>query len=747
MGTHSGSAVTCLRLPVYVVATLAALVALPASIALADEGTENNNANPDTTADVKRIFRTRCLECHNATRREADIDILDHATLVGEGKAVVPGDVDASPLYDLIASDDEDYRMPEAPRPPLNQGEIEKVRRWIANGAPDFPDDVPGSKPKSRTEGARQAGNRYVLKQILSYVQKLPRSDRAYVRFFSSNHLLESGVTAAELETNRQALAKAINHLSWQPDIVRPVNVDKDTNSIFAVDIRKLGWYDRIFKATDASASHISKDLDLFDLVLLEYPYSYVLEDDPEFAELYERYIEPAKLVRPIPYVRIDWFVSVATQAPLYEDLLQLPHELAELERELGVNSSQNIKDYNARRAGMTLSGVSRNNRVVERHPARYGAYWKSFDFQTSKGQQNMFADPIEFHFAGGEMIWNLPNGLQGYLVTDNIGRRILTAPTAIVTDKFSEDRIVRNGLACMRCHNNGMKRFADNVRPAFETLTTSVSLNRQTILRLYAPKKEMDELLDRDQNRFLTALEDALGTKQQDEPLVPTSRKFLDAPLTLLQAASEVGLVNSDGLQSMFRLPEFTRLGLGGLSTGGLIRRDTWEDYFDRVVRRLGAGNSVPPIDGLTRPDQLAGTELATQVNLSTNKSGNVFSPGDELVIFLENKSGHELFVEMTGTSARGRIADLTDGVVSLAAGKKLRIPESGSLTIQPRLGVEFITAFVHREKFPGGITVRAEKAADRFIHPFFQYSPETQTVSETPIGMVKKTIQIETR
>ena len=71
---------------------------------------------------------------------------------------------------------------------------------------------------------------------------------------------------------------------------------------------------------------------------------------------------------------RADWFVSTATLPPLYEDFMQLPFDLKGLEERLGVDARADIDDGRAVRAGMTVSGVSRNNRVVERHPAKYGA-------------------------------------------------------------------------------------------------------------------------------------------------------------------------------------------------------------------------------------------------------------------------------------------------------------------------------------------------------------------------------------
>ncbi|MFK7818439.1 MAG: c-type cytochrome domain-containing protein [Planctomycetaceae bacterium] len=697
-------------------------------------------------AEVKHIFRTRCSECHGKTRREADIDILDVSSFVGENKSVTPGSVDGSSLYDYIASDDEDSRMPEPPLPPLEPFEIETVRKWIEAGAPAFPDDVEQPKQSAKDNALTNVvGADYVLNQILKHVESTPRDDRPYLRFFSSNHLIIGGATEADLDISRQALAKAMNHLSWEPALVKPVTVD-EIGSIFAVDIRKLGWHKTPLSLVEGDRVTTASQVDLYDLVLLEYPYGLAFESSETFDELWEDYLHPAELIRPIPFVRTDWFSSVATQHPLYEDMLQIPFDLSDLERELGVDAAMNIEKHIAKRAGMTVSGVSRNNRVVERHPSRYGAYWKSFDFQTSKGLQNMFVDPLEFHFAGGEMIWNLPNGLQAYLVTDNLGKRINEAPTSIVTDKFAEDKVVRNGLACMRCHDRGMKRFSDNIRPAFVSLPDSTGLNKSDILRLYVAKKEMDEYLDRDEKKFLRAMEDVLGEPQDKDPLIPISRRFLDAPIAISEAAAELGLKDPAGLQQIFRLPQFTRLGLAGLSSGGVVRRDTWEDYYDRIASQLGLGIPISPVDGLTRPDHLS-DGIAFGLKLKTNKRSNTFSPGEDMVITVTNGTGVDLFVELIGTSARGRKVRLSDGVLPLRSGADYRFPEEGSITIQPQLGVEFITVFARPSRFEQGSLLRGKGVADRFVHQFYDYNRSDSRLSNVPTQLIKKTIQIETR
>lgn len=700
----------------------------------------------DLAADVKQIFRLRCSGCHGDTNPQADINILDRASYVGPKGQVVPGSTDESILYDRIATDDEDSRMPPGPRPALTIGEFETVRKWIEAGASEFPEDVEHAEGAAKDPAlANVIGAEYVLNSILKHVEATPRDDRLYLRFFSSNHLLTSGTTAEQLKTNRHALAKAINHLSWQPDIVQPMAVD-DANTVFAVDIRQLGWHETPFSIIANHEQTPTRDVNLYDQVLLEYPYGLAFDGSETYDRLQDVYLKPAGLIRPIPYVRIDWFVSTATQSPLYEDILQLPRNLHDLEQMLGVDADLNIQTYVARRAGVTQSGVSRNNRVVERHPARYGAYWKSFDFETSKGQQNIFSDPLSFHYAGGEMIWNLPNGLQAYLITDNTGNRILEAPTSIVTDKFAQDKVVRNGLACIRCHDRGMKRFADNIRPAFELLPQHATIKVQDVLRIYPTKANMDAYLDKDERRFLSALEQAIGEPQKKESLQLISRDFLDAALTLKQAAAELGLKDSSGLEAVFKLPQFTQLGLAGLSAGGVIRRDSWEDYYDRIVHSLGIGTPVAPVDGNSRLDHLS-DGLAFGLKINTNKRSNVFSASDEMVITVSNDTGADVFIELIGTSTLGRKAMLSDGVIPLKNGASYRYPPTGGIKIRAQLGKELITVFANPDKFASGRLLRGENVADLFVHDFYQYESTGSDLRHNPAHLIKKTVRIETR
>ena len=157
-------------------------------------------------------------------------------------------------------------------------------------------------------------------------------------------------------------------------------------------------------------------------------------------------------------------------------------------------------------RAGTNNSGVSTNNRVLERHTSRYGAYWKSYDFAGSVGTQNIFTHPLSFTHDGGEAIFNLPNGLQGYYLVNASGFRLDDAPINIVSNPAASDPTVRNGLSCFGCHTEGMKTFEDEVRAVIES-NTAPAYDKAQALRLYVAQSEMDIFLGEDMDRYRVAL------------------------------------------------------------------------------------------------------------------------------------------------------------------------------------------------------------------------------------------------
>jgi mono/diheme cytochrome c family protein len=88
---------------------------------------------------VRAIFQERCYECHKYNVAQGGIKILHHRMLVTKRKVVIPGQPEASELFQLLLDEDEEQRMPPGPAPPLTAKEIETIREWIHEGAPPFP--------------------------------------------------------------------------------------------------------------------------------------------------------------------------------------------------------------------------------------------------------------------------------------------------------------------------------------------------------------------------------------------------------------------------------------------------------------------------------------------------------------------------------------------------------------------------------------------------------------------------------
>ena len=270
---------------------------------------------------------------------------------------------------------------------------------------------------------------------------------------------------------------------------------------------------------------------------------------------------------------------------PLYHDILGLPETDRALETRLEVNVVENIRNaagLRVWRAGFNNSGVSNHNRIVERHTSRYGAYWKSYDFAGSVGTQNIFTHPLSFTHDGGEVIFNLPNGLQAYYLSDADGNRLDEAPIQIVSNPAASDPTVRNGLSCIGCHTEGMKDFEDQVRTVIEK-NPNPPFNKDRALRLYAETAKMDALLAEDTEHYRQALEAAGDVFGGIEPV----QRFYEAfwrPLDAAHAAAAVGLETEVFLEKIRQNVGLKNLGLLVLESG-TMKRDAWTSRFSDVI------------------------------------------------------------------------------------------------------------------------------------------------------------------
>ena len=550
-------------------------------------GSQNLSAQSQLAQDAYAIFEASCLNCHGADGAFRETLLMEHAELI-EGGSVVPGNPNDSELYKrLLGPTENGARMPFG-QPQLPPQSIEAIRQWIVAGAPDWK-TVP-------TIDRAFISPAQTLENIETHLMSLEPFDRAFARYFSLTHLYNAGETAEILQEYRKALYKLVNSLSWGATIINPIPIDAG-QTIFYIDLRHYEW-DRN---------------DAWTKIEETYPY-HISFDAPEQTALRTQLGRlQTQMKTEVPSIHIDWFIATASTPPLYHDLLSLPLTDRELETRLEVDVARNLTNapgVRVWRAGFNNSGVSNHNRVVERHTSQHGAYWKSYDFAGSVGTQNIFTHPLAFTHDGGEIIFNLPNGLQGYFLANASGLRLDDAPINIVSNPAASDPTVRNGISCIGCHTEGMKTFKDQVRSVIES-NANPPYDKAQALRLYVEQSVMDARVSEDMETYRVALEATGGTFDGVEPISRFHEVF-QGPIDAAYAAAVVGLETDIFLERVHENTGLQNVGLLALdNTDGSVKRDTWTSGFRDIISALDYPEQVgePPV--VTQPDVLPGGQV----------------------------------------------------------------------------------------------------------------------------------------
>ncbi len=360
--------------------------------------------------------------------------------------------------------------------------------------------------------------------------------------------------------------------------MVVPAAVDPAA-TVFRIDLRDYQWNEAVW-----------------DAIVAANPYGVIaFTDDVRFCA--------EATGTPMPVVRGDWFVAAASRPPLYHEVLKLPKTDKELEKLLRVDVAENIRQERVARAGFNGSGVSRNNRLIERHEAGAVVYWKSYDFLANTGRQNLFAHPIgpgaaerEFRHDGGEIIFNLPNGLQGYLLVDGKGNRIDKGPTSVVSDPKRPDRAVENGLSCMSCHAKGLIEKNDQIRGhVLNNLKAFSEADVETVKALYALPADFAALVRKDAKRFQDAVALTGAPLTTTEPIVALALRF-ESELDLSLVAAEAGVPIAELLKALESSAVLAQQ-LGPLKAeGGTVQRQVFVDSFGDLVTELKLGKYTAP-------------------------------------------------------------------------------------------------------------------------------------------------------
>ncbi|WP_176736889.1 c-type cytochrome domain-containing protein [Oligoflexus tunisiensis] len=479
----------------------------------------------DLQAEALAILDRACVSCHSATNIQGNFGSLDNVeAMLASGRYIVAGKPERSLVYTKLA--------PVGNMPPsgaLKPEEAETIKQWILG---------------------LKAVEVVPLKdiQVVDLIQKdlqtnVPVAEQDQVRYFSLHVANNVGTNEAGMENLRKAFFKVVNSLSRSPALVKPVAVDPK-KLIYRVKLNELGIPVQVFES-------VMTDF---------YPFSQqfvnnVSDNAAQQAAQNDQALRDA--TGSANYlIRADWFIATATLPLPYERLLQLGADQAALDAQLGVNIVDNLANDRVLRAGFKNSGVSSQNRMIERHSQNNGlAYWISYDFARLDQIENLFANPLgptgtsptkAFQHDGGEIIFQLPNGMLAYRLINNAGVILDKGPTSIVKQNDAPSQFLTaivNGVSCMNCHQSGLLYKKDEIRAfALANVGAFSAAEMEKLLNLYPEDKVFKETMDKDNALYFNSLKQ-LGIDPLKPDPVNQAFRFFNRSLSKNDVKEELGI------------------------------------------------------------------------------------------------------------------------------------------------------------------------------------------------------------
>ncbi len=641
-----------------------------------------------------------CSRCHQAgpTLKRAKPaknfgNILHLEELAQDPNFILPGNPDGSKLFVQVAKKEmpyDCYQEFDCKQEP-SEKDVQAIYDWIKSL---------GTAQLANCTGRKVIDEEALVTLIANDIEAQPEHRRKGMRYITLTNFYNACLPETDMVRYRQGVVKLLNSLSRSSDVLKMRTVDQE-QSIVAFNLDDLAW-------TEAD----------WNRIIATYPYA--MKPD---ATVYKTVSEETGT--PLAWVRGDWFAFTASRPPLYYQLLKLPENFAGLEKDEKVDVKSDIEKFLAKRAGFQNSGVSKHNRLIERHAIPTGYFWTSYDFKGDKPEQSLFIHPLgpdgesAFKHDGGETIFSLPNGFQAYYLNKATGERLDKGPTEIVLDDSQLDRAVTDGISCMGCHNQGIRQATDDIRKHVLSDRTFSKEVREQVEALYPSQEEFKDLLDQDASRFKSAMQRAgldpdLDSQKVGVESINFLSKSYEKSIDLRIAAAEYGLEAQAFGQGLADAGgEFAQLKRR-LEQGVLPREILEADFKDIIVKvsdnepiEISGGEVVAKVGGKSKED-------AHDFDLALISDRSDYKVNDLPVFSIKSKENCNLTLINVDASGEGTVIfpNKFQQDNFLPAGKEVQFPGSSA-------------PFQFRLKDPGTETVIAicnasGKEADGIKHDF---------------------------
>jgi Domain of unknown function (DUF4384) len=647
--------------------TVAATDSESVTVSPAASSVKAGNISLPTDAVALAAFNAldkNCARCHQAgpTLKRAKPaknfgNILHLDELARDPNLILPGNPDGSHLFIQVAKKEmpyDCYQEFDCTAEPT-EAEVKAIYDWI--------------KGLSEMQIAACAGRtpideETIVSEIAADLDRQPEPQRKGMRYITLTHFYTGCAEETDLVRYRQGVVKLLNSLSRDAKVLKMRTIDPEA-TIIAFNLDDLDW--------------TSED---WGRIIGSYPYAM-----RPGAKVYDAVASATGT--PLAWVRGDWFAFAASRPPLYYDLLKLPTTFGELEKETDVDVVGDIEKFLVKRAGFQKSGVSKHNRLIERHAIPAGYFWTSYDFKGDRPEQSLFIHPLgpagadAFRHDGGETIFSLPNGFQAYYLNTAAGDRLAKGPTEIVLDDSQLDRAVTNAISCFGCHNQGIRQAVDDIRAHVLDDRTFAKEVRDKVAALYPPPEEFKTQLDEDAERFRSAmiaagLDPELDSQTVGVESINLLSKAYEKSIDLRIAAAEYGLAPDAFAQGLAEAGGEAGQLKRRLEQGVLPREILEAEFKDLIVKV--SDNSpldIPPAHGVAT----AGGQSKEQIHdfdLALTSDRNVYKVNDLPVFTIASNETCHLTLINVDASGEGTVIfpNKFQQDNLLPAGKALRFP-----------------------------------------------------------------------
>ena len=253
--------------------------------------------------------------------------------------------------------------------------------------------------------------------------------------------------------------------------------------------------------------------------------------------------------------LRADHFITVATIPPRYYEFAGVAAKEADFLKSLGVDAKKIEQLRAGAGANLILSGVTQKPRRIIWQQGPLGGVYSTLDVERVAAERDpirrpLSADGLAFEYDASEWFAMRANGMWLTALYNRAGQRQDSVPERVAKDTSdpAADGIVVPLLSCIRCHREGgLRPFRDDQHSLLADgieLRSFRARDAQRAAEFYdEPRLQRQIAFDRETYSRAVARATA-GMRPPDlaDALARTVREFLYTPVTLEQAAREVG-------------------------------------------------------------------------------------------------------------------------------------------------------------------------------------------------------------